>query len=102
MIRALLVLALLLAAACGPRTVQARMEHSEKRAGQAEAALDEAEASLQALDPDRAEKRIERAREAISDPDFAYYPERELLRERLARAEANLPVVRKEKARREL
>lgn len=78
------------------------MQHGEKLANEADGDLDEAEKQLAALEPERAEKQLAEAEETMRDPDVEYYPERAMLRDRIARDRAQLPEVRAEKARREL
>lgn len=98
----LLSLLLSLAAACAAPTMEARIAHGEERSGEAEAALDEAEKAMAALEPTVAEERLSEATEALGDPDAALYPEHELLQGRLSAARTKLGVVRAEKARRDL
>jgi hypothetical protein len=98
----LALLIVVLAAACGPKGLQARLINSEKRAGAADNALDEAEKAMKALEPDDAERALNEAKEALADPDIEYYPEREMIRDRLKRDEEFLPRVRAERERRDL
>ncbi len=89
-------------AACGPPSLKARLINAERRAGEAEDALDEAEKAMAELEPDKAVSHLKRARAKLSDPDVGYYPERGLIGDRLARAEAQVPQVRAERERRDL
>ncbi|MBI3184036.1 MAG: hypothetical protein HYZ28_18030 [Myxococcales bacterium] len=88
--------------ACGPKGLRARLANAEKRAVQAEAALDEAERRLDEMDAGGAEGKLRDARSALEDPDVGYYPEREMIADRLDAAERRLEGVKKEKDRREL
>lgn len=99
---AALLLAAALGAACGPKTLKARLINSERKATQAERQLDEAERAMAQLEPDQAARHLEDARESMADPDIGYYPERTLIAERLERASARLPAVRKEREKRDL
>lgn len=96
------LLAFVLLAGCSPPTLKARLINAERRARDAEASLDRAEQAMAALEPDEAGRELRRAREALSDPDVGYYPERELIGQRLSADEAKLPAVRKERERRDL
>lgn len=96
------LLFLLFFSACASKSLQARMAHSERRGAEAEQALDQAQASLAALEPEAAHKQLEEARTALRDPDFAYYPERDQLRQRLTQLEKQLPVAQRQRAARDL
>src|SRR5688500_11557231 len=91
-----------LCAACGPKTLQAKLLNAERRATDAETAIDEAERQMRALEPDLAQRALEKAASAMADPDVGYYPEREPIAQRLEQAKGRLPGVRKERDRRDL
>ncbi len=103
-VRASIVVAacVLLAIACGPRTLKQKLLNAERRTGEAETLLDEADRAMQELEPDLAAEKIAAAKQAMADPDVEYYPERHMVRERLQVAEQRLPAVREERARRDL
>ncbi len=103
-VRASIVVAacVLLAIACGPRTLKQKLLNAERRTGEAETLLDEADRAMQELEPDLAAEKIAAAKQAMADPDVEYYPERPMVRERLQVAEQRLPAVREERARRDL
>src|SRR5262249_20131554 len=88
--------------ACGPKTLQTRLKNAERQATRAETILDEAEADMANLEPDSAAAKLARAKAALSDPDVAYYPERESLAKRIAADEAKLPQVRGDREKREI
>jgi hypothetical protein len=91
-----------LAAACGPPSLKARLANAERRATEAERLLDEGEKDLRDLEPALAQDKLTDAQRAIEDPDFAYYPERELISQRLDAARKRLPAVRKAREERDL
>ncbi len=93
---------LVLAAGCGPRTMQARVAEGERRVDRASSLMDEAQRALEAVEPDRAQDRLRDAKEQLSDRNVDTNPEAELLRSRLSQLEARLPEVRARKARDEL
>lgn len=92
----------ILALGCGPRTFKQRLLDAEKRAGEAEQALDEAERQMQALEPDAAAEQLDTAKSALANPDTEFYPERQMLRDRLQADQARMPAVRAERAKRDL
>ncbi len=83
-------------------TLKARLNRAEQSSVQAERHLDEAEGALRALDPARAEGSLRSAKEALAEPDVAYYPERESIRERYKNFEGQLASTWAEVRRREL
>lgn len=103
-VRAACVVAIagMVAACGGPTTLAARMDHAENQARAAEALLDEADKRLEALEADRAEKLLADAKDRLSDPDIAKYPEHRLLQDRHKEASAKLVTVREEITKREL
>lgn len=96
----LLILAVL--AACAPKTLEQRLLNAEHQAGKAEEFLDRADAAMDRFEPDPASELLEDAQRELSDPDVGYYPEREILQNRLSKARARLALVRAEVAKRKL
>ncbi len=96
------VLLFIAAAACRPPTLEARLVNAERKSSDAEKAMDQAEAKLRALEPGDAADWVDKAKKALADPDVGYYPEREQLRQRLAKDEAALPGVRQQRDKRDL
>src|SRR5687767_2907108 len=88
--------------ACGPKGLKERLLNAERRATAAEQALEVAVQRMREVQPVAAEEALADARKALGDPDVAYYPEREQIRDRLAQAEALMPQVKRERARRDL
>ena len=64
----------LLLSACGPKGLAARMANGERIATEAENALDEAERSMEALDANRAQGKLEEARHFLSLGDLRVLP----------------------------
>jgi hypothetical protein len=87
---------------CGPKNLKERTRHGEKRADEASSLLDEAEQSLRGLELERAEKRLQEAKELLSHPDVELSPEADMLRSRHAELQGHVPAARQERARREL
>jgi hypothetical protein len=98
----LLAATLILGTGCAAKGLQARMANGERRAGDADNLLDEADKALNELEPERANDLLNDARQALKDPDVEYYPERNLLQMRVASTEIRVDAVRVEKARKEL
>jgi hypothetical protein len=78
-------------------SLKTRLVNAERRAAEAEKLLDQAEHQLAALEADSAEGPLKRAQEALSDADLGYYPEREMLSQRLSADLKRLPEVRRER-----
>lgn len=89
-------------AACGPRSMQARIASGERKSERASALLDEADRAMSELEPDRAEARLREAGDLLSDRDVDLYPEGDLLRARLTEARGRLVLCREERARQDL
>ena len=100
---ALCSLALAAATGCQRSTsLKARLVRAERSSIDAERQMDEAESAMRALDPASAEAPLRRAKEALAEPDVAYYPERESIRERYTRLEAQLATTWSEVKKRQL
>jgi len=91
-----------LLAACGPKNLKERTRHGEKISDQASSLLDDAESDLAKLDADKAEDRLEDAKELLANPDIELSPESGMLQSRYSELKARLGPTREEKARREL
>jgi hypothetical protein len=78
-------------------TLKDRLVNAENRATDAERLLDQAEQEMAALEPNRAERTLKQAQKSLSDPDVGYYPEHELISQRLVTYIKRLPQVRKER-----
>lgn len=83
-------------------SLRARLVRAEQSSLAAERHLDDAEAALRDADPARAERALTEAKTALAEPDVAYYPERESIRERQKALEGRLPAAWAEQKRREL
>jgi len=83
-------------------TLKERLGNSERRATEAERLLDQAEHQMEALEPDEAESTLKQAQQAVSDPDFGFYPERQAIAQRLGADARRLPQVRKQREARDL
>src|SRR5687768_15056564 len=93
---------LLLACGGSQPTGRERVEHAENKGLEAERALDQADAALDALEPDRAESLIEDARDLLADRNIVAYPEHQLLKDRLGSMESRIISVRAEIVRRDI
>jgi hypothetical protein len=89
-------------AACGPKSLKERTAHGEDRSDEASTLLNEAEEDLRSLEADRAEKRLQQAKELLAHPDVELYPEGEMLRSRLVELQGRVASTRQERAQREL
>ncbi len=89
-------------AACGPKSMQAKIREGEHLSDRATEALDEADKALQAYELDRAEDRLRDAEDALSRPEVSTNPESDLLKSRLDELKAKVAPARAELARREL
>lgn len=89
-------------AACGPKTMQAKIREGERLSDRATEALDDAAKALQAYELDRAEDRLRDAEDALSRPEINTNPESELLKSRFEELKAKIPAAREELARREI
>jgi hypothetical protein len=78
------------------------MMYAEKSAEKAGGLIDEADRALEAMQPDKAESKLAEANKILSEPDVAYYPERDMLLGRLKDDEARLAQVRTDVAKRQL
>src|SRR3954471_3054146 len=78
-LRVVVATAALLAMACGPKSMSARREHSQRVADQADEELSKAEKAMGELDAAGASKAIAAAKKVLSDPDAQLYPEYEML-----------------------
>lgn len=86
----------------GPTTLRARMDEAEGKGRQAESFLDEADHEIRALEVERAEKLLAKAKDLLADPEIAKYPEHGLLKERVTESEVALALAKKEIEKREL
>ncbi len=96
-----LVLLVVSAAACGPRTKAQRQADGERRTDEALVLLNEAERELRNLNADEAEPRLAKAKELLSHPDVELSPEGEMLRSQLSELRGRVARVRDERARQE-
>ncbi len=96
-----LLLLMVAASACGPRTRQQRQSHGDKRTDEATLLLNEASQHLRELNADRAEPLLAKAATVLAHPDVDLSPEGEMLRSELADLQARVPRVREEKVRRQ-
>lgn len=78
-------------------TLRERLVNAETRATAAERLLDQAEQEMAALEPGRAERTLKQAEKSLSDPDLGYYPEHQMILQRLGTYLRRLPQVRKER-----
>jgi hypothetical protein len=74
---------------------------AEDRGTAIEKNLDEAERYLDALDPEPAVGPLQQARQGLAHPDVGYYPERQMLSQRLTEDVKRLAQVRKEREARD-
>src|SRR4051812_45128541 len=95
-------LGLSLLAGCGPRSMEARIERAENRSDKVSAKLDDAEKAFKGLEPDDADAALQKAHQMLADKDMELYPETVALKDRLARDEATLPLVRAAREKRDL
>lgn len=95
-------LALLLAAGCGPKTMEARMRDAERLADRASSHLDAAEKAAAALDPKTMESELDDAQRALGEKDIELYPEAQMHLDRYRELRARLAAVKAEKEKREL
>src|SRR3982074_1501827 len=82
-------------------TLEARLVSAEDRGTAIEKNLDEAERYLDALDPEPAVGPLHPARQGLAHPDVGYYPERQMLSQRLTEDVKRLAQVRKEREARD-
>ncbi len=94
MLRLVLLLAVAALAACGPKSMQQRLNTSERLASDVDDSLFKAERELQALEPEKAQEAIAEAREKLAEPDAQLHPEYEMLADRLKADEAKVPEAR--------
>lgn len=89
-------------AACGPKTLQARMREGENLADEAARHLDEAEKALREQDANRAESELKDADRALKHPSLSTNPDQELLLARYNELLPRVAEVRAEKERQEI
>ena len=87
---------------CGPKTSNARMKDSERRADQVNRSLDQAQDAETRLEPKDAESALEDAKKGLMDPDINIYPELDLMVDRYKELQAKLDAVRAERTKRDL
>ncbi|MBL8954232.1 MAG: hypothetical protein JNK82_25870 [Myxococcaceae bacterium] len=102
MARAAALALALLALSCGPKSMAARREHSQRLADDADEQLGLAENAMRELDAVAAEKALKKATKILKDPDAQLYPEYEMLASRAKEDEAKLPEVRRLRELKEL
>jgi hypothetical protein len=88
--------------ACGPKNLKERTRHGEKLSDEASSLLDDAEQSLRKLEAERAEEKLQDAKELIAHPDIELSPESEMLRSRYTELQAMLAPARQEREKRAL
>jgi hypothetical protein len=93
---------LLIALACGPKSMSARRIHSEKLANEADDLVQKAEGYMRELEPNDAQEALDDAKKVLSDADAPLYPEYEMLMGRIKEDEARLPDVRRVREARDL
>lgn len=93
---------LALIAGCGPRSMSARRERSQRVADDADEALSRAERAMADLDAPQAEGALADAKKVLADPDAQLYPEYEMLVSRAREAESKLGDVRRARELKEL
>ncbi|MEW5742714.1 MAG: hypothetical protein AB1938_27600 [Myxococcota bacterium] len=91
-----------LGGACGPKSIEARTRHAEKRADEAAEALDRAQKAADALEPDDFEDALKDAKDALADPDINLYPEAGMHQDRYAELSGKLAAVRAAREKRDL
>lgn len=97
-----LLLVALVVCACGPKSMKARMAASEKRSAELEELLQRAEKEMAELEPTRAQSLLDDARAVSNGPDISLHPEHEMLKDRLAADEKQLPQVKRAREKRDL
>jgi hypothetical protein len=90
----LMAFALLASSACGPKTMQQRMNTSERIGSEVDDLLARAERELQALEPEKAQDALADARSRLAEPDAQLFPEYEMLNDRLKADEAKVSEAR--------
>lgn len=96
------VLAVLVAAACGPKTMEARLRDAERHADKAAAALDDAQAAAEALEPEKMKDALDDAKERLSETDVELHPETGMHQDRYKELFAKYPQVKAEREKRDL
>ena len=93
---------LVLAADCGPKTLEQKMKYGEKLSEDADTHLRTAEGHLRALEPKKADDELREARELLSEPEASLSPEADIIKARLDELTALLPSVRESRRKRDL
>lgn len=96
------VLALLVAAACGPKTMEARLRDAERHADKAAAALDDAQAAAEAFEPEKMKDALDDAKRRLSETDVELHPETGMHQDRYKELFAKYPQVKAEREKRDL
>lgn len=91
-----------LASACGPKTMQARLRDAEKLADKASEALDRAEKAGNDLEPKDMERALEDAKEYLTAKDSELYPEAQMNMDRYQEIAAKVPAVKAAREKRDL
>ncbi len=102
MARAAALALALLALSCGPKSMSARREHSQRLSDDAEEQLALAERAIAELNEVVADKALNKARKILKDPDAPLYPDYEILVGRLKEDDAKLPDVKRAREAKEL
>lgn len=97
-----LALVLALTAACGPKTMEARLRDAERHADKAAAALDDAQAAAEALEPEKMKDALDDAKERLSEADVELHPETSMHQDRYKELFAKYPQVKAEREKRDL
>jgi hypothetical protein len=96
------LLALALAASCGPKTMDARMRDAERLADKASTALDDAERQAEALEPDAMQRSLDEAKRLLLEKDLDLHPEAQMHLDRYKELAAKQPAVKAAREKRDL
>jgi hypothetical protein len=95
----LAVAAAALLAACGPKTMQARLDDGERVADRATFLLSDGERAMERGDLERSEGLIAEAEQALAHPDVETNPEEQLLLERMGELKSKVAAAKQEESR---
>lgn len=95
------LLLMLIAASCGPKSLQARMKDAERLADRAGTALDQAERAAEAYEPLAMQKSLDEAKALLLEKDIDLYPEAQMHLDRFKEVAARLPAVKAEREKRD-
>jgi hypothetical protein len=92
-----------LGASCAHKTgLEKQLADAEHKANEAESLIMDAEKQMDALEPGKASEELTRARADLADPDIGFDPDAQPIKDRLVQAERRLPLVRKQREKRDL